>query len=165
MWFATDDIQNIILNEEKCFRKGTMLLQKHLVEFQLICQHTIKDATVQLKICGISKLRTNKHVEKDVFSSIINFYVWICWFTYANSMVQKFKLNQKWTGKDKLLWKIIKQSCDENINDPCDQKSDLKEFRRLINIVNLKFLVSTSVTINFKNVLLIFTFKSKAAIN
>lgn len=80
-------------------------------------------------------------------------------------MVQKFKLNQKWTGKDKLLWKIIKQSCDENINDPCDQKSDLKEFRRLINIVNLKFLVSTSVTINFKNVLLIFTFKSKAAIN
>ena len=37
-------------------------------------------------------------------------------------MVQKFKLNQKWTGKDKLLRKIIKQSCDENINDPCDQK-------------------------------------------
>ena len=37
-------------------------------------------------------------------------------------MVQRFKLNQKWTGKDKLLWKIIKQSCDEKINDPCDEK-------------------------------------------
>ena len=68
-------MQNIILNEEKCFRKGTKLLQKHLVEFKLICQDTIKDATVQLKICGISELRTNKRVKKDVFSSIINFYV------------------------------------------------------------------------------------------
>ena len=48
LWFATDDMQNIILNEEKCFRKGTMSLQKHLVEFQLICQDTIKDATVTI---------------------------------------------------------------------------------------------------------------------
>ena len=73
--FVTDDVQSIILKGEKRFRKGTMLLQKHFVEFKLICQDTIKDATVQLNICGISELRTNKHVEKDVFSSIIDFYV------------------------------------------------------------------------------------------
>ena len=38
-----------MLIAEKYFRKGTMLLQKHLIEFNLICQDTTKDATVQLK--------------------------------------------------------------------------------------------------------------------
>ena len=49
LWFITDDMQSIMLIAEKYFRKGTMLLQKHLIEFNLICQDTTKDATVQLK--------------------------------------------------------------------------------------------------------------------
>ena len=48
-WFITDNMQSIILIAEKYFRKGTMLLKKHLIEFNLICQDTTKDATVQLK--------------------------------------------------------------------------------------------------------------------
>ena len=49
LWFITDDMQSIMFIAEKYLRKGTMLLQKHLIEFNLICQDTIKDATVQLK--------------------------------------------------------------------------------------------------------------------
>ena len=49
LWFITDDMESIMLIAEKYFRKGTMLLQKHLIEFNLICQDTTKDATVQLK--------------------------------------------------------------------------------------------------------------------
>ena len=57
-----------VLEKEQCYYKNIWWNFSQFV-------NTIKDATVQLKICGISKLRTNKHVEKDVFSSIINFYV------------------------------------------------------------------------------------------
>ena len=49
MWSITDDMQSIMLIAENYIRKGTMLLQKHLIEFNLICQDTTKDATVQLK--------------------------------------------------------------------------------------------------------------------
>ena len=53
---------------------------------------------------------------------IIDLYVRIRSFTYAKDVVQKFKLTQKRTGKDKFLRKNIKQSFDENINnDPCKQ--------------------------------------------
>ena len=74
-WFITDDMQSIMLIAEKYFRKGTMLLQKHLIEFNLICQDTTKDATVQLKwenICSSSELRIDNHVKKDVLASIID---------------------------------------------------------------------------------------------
>ena len=125
LWFITDDMQSIMLIAEKYFRKGTMLLQKHLIEFNLICQDTTKDVTVQLKwenICSSSELRIDNHVKKDVLASIIDLYERIRSFTYAKDIVQKFKLTQKRTGKDKSLWKNIKQSCDENINnDPCKQ--------------------------------------------
>ena len=75
LWFITDDMQSIMLIAEKYFRKGTMLLQKHLIEFNLICQDTTKDATVQLKwenICSSSELRIDNHVKKDVLASIID---------------------------------------------------------------------------------------------
>ena len=125
LWFITDDMQSIILTAEKYFRKGTMLLQKHLIEFKLICQDITKDATVQLKwenICSSSEIRIDNHVKKDVLASIIDLYVRIRSFTYAKDIVQKFKLTQKRTGKDKSLRKNIKQSCDENIkNNPCEQ--------------------------------------------
>ena len=49
LWFITDDMQSIMLIAEKYFRKGAMLLQKHLIGFNLICQDTTKYATVQLK--------------------------------------------------------------------------------------------------------------------
>ena len=49
LWFINDDMQSIMLIAEKYFRKGTMLLQKHMIEFNLICQDITKDATVQLK--------------------------------------------------------------------------------------------------------------------
>ena len=49
LWFITDDMQSIMLIAEKYFRKGTMLPQKRLIEFNLICLDTTKDATVQLK--------------------------------------------------------------------------------------------------------------------
>ena len=88
-------------------------------------QDTTKDATVQLKwenICSSSEPRIDNHVEKDVLASIIDLYVRIRSSNYAKDIVQKFKLNQKRTGRDKSLRKNIKQSCDENINnDPCKQ--------------------------------------------
>ena len=108
LWFITDDMQSIMLIAEKYFRKGTMLLQKHLIEFNLICQDITKDATVQLKwenICSSSELRIDNHVKKDVLASIIDLQVRIRSFTYAKDIVQKFKLNQKRTGKDKSLQK------------------------------------------------------------
>ena len=108
LWFITDDMQSIMLIAEKYFRKGTMLLQKHLIEFNLICQDTTKDATVQLKqenICSSSELRIDNHVKKDVLASIIDLQVRIRSFTYAKDIVQKFKLSQKRTGKDKSLQK------------------------------------------------------------
>ena len=67
LWFITDDMQSIMLIAEKYFRKGTVLLQKHLIEFKLICQDITKDATVQLKwenICRNYELRTDNHVKK-----------------------------------------------------------------------------------------------------
>ena len=125
LWFITDDMQSIMVIAEKYFRKGTKLLQKHLIEFNLICQDTTKDATVQLKwenICRSSELRIDNHVKKDVLVSIIDLYVQIRSFTYAKDIVQKLKLNQKRTGKDKSLRKNMKQSCEENFNnDPCKQ--------------------------------------------
>ena len=88
-------------------------------------QDTTKDTTVQLKwenICSSSEPRIDNHVEKDVLASIIDLYVRIRSSNYAKDIVQKFKLNQKRTGRDKSLRKNIKQSCDENINnDPCKQ--------------------------------------------
>ena len=88
-------------------------------------QDTTKDATVQLKwenICSSSEPRIDNHVEKDVLASIIDLYVRIRSSNYAKDIVQKFKLNQKRTGRYKSLRKNIKQSCDENINnDPCKQ--------------------------------------------
>ena len=113
LWFITVDMQSIMFIAKKYFRKGTMLLQKHLLEFNLICQDITKDATVQLKwenICSSSGLRIDNHVKKDVLASIIDLYVRIRSFT------------QKRTGKDKSLRKNIKLSCDENINnDHCKQ--------------------------------------------
>ena len=67
LWLITDDMQSIILTAEKYFRKRTMLLQKHLIEFKLICQDITKDATVQLKwekICSSSEIRIDNHVKK-----------------------------------------------------------------------------------------------------
>ena len=74
-WFITDDMQSIMLIAEKYFRKATMLLQKHLIEFNLICQDITKGATVQLKwenTCSSSELRIDNHVKKDVLASIID---------------------------------------------------------------------------------------------
>ena len=73
-----------------------------MIEFNLICQDTTKDATVQLKwenICSSSEHRIDNHVKKDVLASIIDLYVPIRSFTYAKDIVHKFKLNQKGTGK------------------------------------------------------------------
>ena len=126
LWFIADDMQSIMFTAVKFFRKRTMLLQKHLIEFNLICQDITKDATVQLKwknTCSSSEVRTDNHVKKGVLASIIDLYVRIRSFTYAKDIVQKFKLAQKTTGKDKSLQKNIKQPCDESINnDPCKQK-------------------------------------------
>ena len=69
LWFIADDMQSIMLIAEKYFREGTMLLQKHFIEFNLICQDTTKDATAQLKwenICSSSKLRIYNHVRKEM---------------------------------------------------------------------------------------------------
>ena len=96
-----------------------------MIEFKFLTYIT-KDATEQLKwenICSSSELRIENHVKKYVLARIIYLYVRIRSFTYAKDIVQKFKLTQKRTGKDKSLRKNIKQSsCDENINnDPCKQ--------------------------------------------
>ena len=98
LWFITDDMQSMILTAEKYFRKGAMLLQKHLIEFKLIYQDITKGATVQLKwenICSSSELRIDNHVKKDVIGSIIDLYVLIHSFTYVKDIVQKFKLIQE----------------------------------------------------------------------
>ena len=97
LWFVTDDMQSINANcsVEKYFRKRTMLLQKYLIEFKLICQDITKDAAVQLKwenICSSSEIKIDNHVKKDVVASAIDLYVRICSFTYTKDIVQKFKL-------------------------------------------------------------------------
>ena len=48
LWFITDDMHSIMLIVEKYFRKGTILLQKHLIEFKFICQDITIGKTVQL---------------------------------------------------------------------------------------------------------------------
>ena len=74
------------------------------------------------KLCSNSELRIDNHVKKDVLASIIDLYLRIRLFTYTKDIVQKFKLSQKRTGKEKSFRKIIKQSCHENIhNDPREQ--------------------------------------------
>ena len=74
-----------MLIAEKYFRKGTMLLQKHLIEFNLICQDITKDATVQLKwenVCSSSEPRIGNHIKKDVLASIrdlcMNMFIHLC---------------------------------------------------------------------------------------
>ena len=67
LWFITDDMQSIMLIAEKYFRKGTVLLQKHLIEFKLICQDITKDATVQVKwenSCSSSEIRIDNMLKK-----------------------------------------------------------------------------------------------------
>ena len=44
--FITDNMQRIMLIAIKYFRRETILLQKHQIEFKLICQGITKDATV-----------------------------------------------------------------------------------------------------------------------
>ena len=85
LWFINDDMQSIMLIAEKYFRKGTMLLQKHLIEFNLICQDITKDATVQLKwenVCSSSEPRIGNHIKKDVLASIrdlcMNMFIHLC---------------------------------------------------------------------------------------
>ena len=59
LWFIIDKLKSIMLIAEKYFRKGTMLLQKELIEFKLICHDITNDAMVQLKwknICSNSEL-------------------------------------------------------------------------------------------------------------
>ena len=56
LWFITDDMQSIMLIAEKCFRKETMLLQKHLIEFNLICQDKIPPKMQQYNLNGKSFL-------------------------------------------------------------------------------------------------------------
>ena len=46
LWFITHDLQGIMLIAKNCFRKGTMLLQKHLIEFKIVFPDITKDATV-----------------------------------------------------------------------------------------------------------------------
>ena len=73
LWFITDDMQSIMLIAEKYFRKGTVLLQKHLIEFKLICQDITKDATVQVKwenICSSSEIRIDNMLKK-AFSQVL----------------------------------------------------------------------------------------------
>ena len=91
LWFIADGMQSIMLTAEKYFRKRAILLQKHLIEFKLICQDITKDATVQLKwenICSNSELRIDSHAKKDVLASIIDLYVRIRSFTYAKDTIQ-----------------------------------------------------------------------------
>ena len=125
LWFITDDMHSIMLIVEKYFRKGTILLQKHLIEFKFICQDITIGKTVQLKwenICSSSELRIDNHAKNNVLACIIDLYVRIQSFTYDKDIVQTFKLTEKRAGKDKSLRKNIKQSCDEKINnDSCEQ--------------------------------------------
>ena len=46
LWFITHDLQGIMLIAKNCFRKGTMLLQKQLIEFKFVFPDITKDATV-----------------------------------------------------------------------------------------------------------------------
>ena len=60
-------------------------------------------------------------LKNNVLACIIDLYVRIQSFTYDKDIVQTFKLTEKRTGKDKSLRKNLKQSCNENNNDPCEQ--------------------------------------------
>ena len=65
--FITDDMKKIILITEKYFRKRTMLLQKHLTEFKLICKDITRKTILQLKWETISsnyELRINNYGKK-----------------------------------------------------------------------------------------------------
>ena len=122
LWFITDDMRKIMHMAENYFQKHAEKLQKHSIDFKIICKDIIKDETVKCKwgeICCQSELEIEKHVSNDLLSSIINLYVRIRSFTYAKDIVQKFKLNQSSTGKDKSLRKNIKRSSDnqQNVTD------------------------------------------------
>ena len=94
LWFVTENVLNIMQIAESYYRKGTNLLKKHSIEIKKICEVITEDTTVYCKweeISSQSELKVEKHVSKDLFSSIINLYVRIRSFSYAKDFVQKFK--------------------------------------------------------------------------
>ena len=59
LWFITDDMRKIMHMAENYFRKHTEKLQKHSIDFKIICKDIIKDKTVKCKwaeICCQSEL-------------------------------------------------------------------------------------------------------------